>query len=72
MYAVSGGHLNTVKELMKYEFLKCDHQNEVHKNQLVIILWEFYIHSGRDTGGAGGALAPPLFEEGGQCPPTFF
>ena len=23
-------------------------------------------------GGAGGALAPPLFEEGGQCPPTFF
>ena len=22
--------------------------------------------------GAGGALAPPLFEEGGQCPPTFF
>ena len=35
MYAVSGGHLNTVKELMKYEFLKCDHQNEVHKNQLL-------------------------------------
>ena len=28
--------------------------------------------SGRDTGGAGGALAPPLFEEGGQCPPIFF
>ena len=30
MYAVSGGHLDTVKELMKYEFLKYDHQNEVH------------------------------------------
>ena len=31
MYAVSGGHLDTVKELMKYEFLKYDHQNEVYK-----------------------------------------
>ena len=30
MYAVSGGHLDTVKELMKYEFLKYDHQNEVY------------------------------------------
>ena len=33
---------------------------------------EVVSYSGRDTGGAGGALAPPLFEEGGQCPPTFF
>ena len=30
MYAVSGGHLDTVKELMNYEFLKYDHQNKVY------------------------------------------
>ena len=28
-------------------------------------------YRGGDTRGAGGALAPPLFEEGGLSPPTF-
>ena len=29
------------------------------------------INSGRDTGGAGGAEAPPLFRLGGPGPPQF-
>ena len=30
-----------------------------------------FVYMGGDTRGAGGALAPPLYEEGGLSPPTF-
>ena len=39
MYAVSGGHLGTVKELMKYEFLKYDHQNEVSESAIAFSMY---------------------------------
>lgn len=29
MYAVKGGHTDTVRELMKYDFIRCDIENKV-------------------------------------------
>ena len=43
----------------------------IHNDLSAIYEHKHTYRIGGGTGGAGGAVAPPKFGQGGHCPPTF-